>query len=256
LQCNSEAYQKFTKLLISDKRESVIEYMMNAIICCFIGEPQRSDELVFNDPNSVSSFFVNISREYPWIFEHQLSDPMPRRRYRMVLILKSLFSLKIELPGINIARELMTVNCQNIWKEFINRFTDIEPEIRISCVKTAEVLLKTQIDEQIVNNLQGNLTKRFEDFEEQIRVNTCDAVDNTSEYKTQNILSDILIRHFIARTGDSDLNVRKRVIISVSNVFHVICEKYPQTLHLIQYLFKLPSSCLLRYCITEDIEEK
>ncbi len=246
-------YQKFTSLLISARKDSVIEYILNAIISCFVRNDSKR-ELIFEDPNSLCSFFVNMSREYPWIFANQLSDFDSRKRYRMVLILRSLFSLKKDLPTINIARELLTKNSYCIWESFLNRFTDIEPEIRIVCVQTAEVLLQTQIDEQIVTNLQMKLSKRFRDNEQLIRCDSADAVDNSSQTSSQNILDENLMKHFIARTGDCVLDVRKRVLICVSNVFHTIIRKYPKTE---QYFFyKLPSGCLLRYRTTNDFEEK
>ena len=97
-----------------------------------------------------------------------------------------------------------------------------------------------------------NLNKRLRDVKEMIRWDTAVSIGNC--HQLDNILDHNLMRHFVARIGDNVLDVRKQAFVCVSNVFHTINEKYEKTRE--NFFFKLPTACVLRYCITNIEEEK
>lgn len=170
----------------------------------------------------------------------------------MALILRSIFSLKLESPTIDVCRELLTEPMEEIWRHFLNLFTDSVPQIRSVCIEITEVLLKTQIDERIVENLLKNLIKRLRDLETIIRSDSVVIIESCSQ--NENILDRNLMRHFVARVGDKDPGVRRNGLISVSNVFNVIKEKYSETVE--HFFYKLSTACLICYTTTALEEEK
>ena len=222
------------------------------MVASFVEPTEGLEVPIFEDPNAITSFFVNLCREYPWIICLELSDTDYRNRYQMALILRSLFTLQLHLPSINVCRELLTEQMKDIWYHFLKLFTDSEPGIRVVCIQTTEVLLKTQIDEHILSNLLENLIKRLRDLEFGIRRDSALIIENSSQ--SENILNRNLMRHFVARIGDTELEVRRNVLISVSNVFNTIREKYSKTIEPLFY--KLSTACLLRYTTTSLEEEK
>ena len=170
----------------------------------------------------------------------------------MCLIFRSLFGVKMEFVAIDVCRELITEEHNDIWINFLKLFTDSERNIRIVCIQITEVLLRTQIDEQIVTNILQNLKKRLRDLEQVIREGSALVIENSS--LSENILDRNLMRHFVARIGDTDRDVREKSLISVANVFNSIRSKYCRTHN--YYFFKLSTACLLPYNYTENEEEK
>jgi hypothetical protein len=246
------AYKRYSKLLISGRHEPVVDFTMKSMIMCFLPNGVPEEELIFRDPSAVSAFFVNLCRDYPWIVGRELTHADSARRYRMALIMRSLFSLKKSLPTINVCKELFAEPVAPIWRSFLALMSDPEPDVRIVCIQTVEVLLKTQIDEQIVSDLIASLSKRLRDVERLIRCESALVVDHC--HRSEAIVDRNLMRHFVARIGDQSLDVRKRALVCVSNVFHTIHRKYHKTE---QYFFyKLSTACLLRYTITDIEEEK
>lgn len=229
----------------------MIDYVLKALVASFAEETDEL-ELVFDSHESVASFFLNLCREYSWILVHELTHSDRQRRYQMCLILRSLFGLKYESPAINVCRELITEQMNHIWLNFLKLFTDSEPNIRIVCIEITEVLLRTQIDEHIVSNIVHNLKKRLRDLERVIREESAVVIEASGQ--SENILDRNLMRHFVARIGDTDHEVKARSLISVANVFNIIRNTYCQT-HC-YYFFKLSTACLLPYHYTELEEEK
>ena len=229
----------------------MINHTLKVLVATFAESTQQLEPL-FEDPNSVSAFFVNLSREYPWIICLEMRDNDSRNRYQMALIFRSLFSLRENLNTINICRELLTEEMNDIWQHFLKLFSDIEPQIRIVCIQTTELLLKTQIDEQIVAKLLENLSKRLRDLDIVIRRDSALIIESCDQL--ENILDRNLMRHFVARIGDTDAEVRRSALISVSNVFNTIRERYRKTVE--PYFYKLSTACLLLYTTTPLEEEK
>ncbi|VDM43905.1 unnamed protein product [Toxocara canis] len=107
----------------------------------------------------------------------------------------------------------------DLWKQFKSRFSDVDRDIRIACVKKAEDLLV--FHPEYAGQVTELVMARCRDFDESVRLETVRMVRSLAKRKFS-VVSEKLLACVAERTRDRKADVRQETVKSLSSLFRTI----------------------------------
>ncbi|KAI1289912.1 hypothetical protein HDE_08573 [Halotydeus destructor] len=261
-----EDQKALSRLLLSEYRTKLIDYIMESITKFFSPEPEARDEgpsrntrgqyVMFQDIQCLVRFLTHFCVNWSWEIVNEFRSEQFEKKLRIVLIFKAIFAASTEVSGLkNFALDI-NLNHNGVWKAFLEQFRDTNARIRVLCTQAAQYLMQSHVADLVVTDIQEALERRLRDLDVSVREEAIRTIGNIGQDCVPNICLPKLMKTFASRCGDIDPNVRHQAIQSVGQVFaHMVKINNPQIVKL-NHVFKMASACLLMYKGSQCEQEK
>ncbi|RWS11536.1 hypothetical protein B4U79_17503 [Dinothrombium tinctorium] len=250
---NLQHYEDFAYLITNEHRDYVIDYCLDQIIAKFAREEDTDESELFEDFEMVAGFFINICANWPFIVSSELQSENGQKRCRLLLILKSLFSLRQAYKHITVARHLASMS---VWDDMLARFNDGDVEIRIICLDIASVLLKTESSYKVITDMRKCIARRLLDRRFKVRLKAIHVVENVASVSAEKVCCPKLMKNFASRCADTSKLTRFSALVSNATVHQILAHYSITDKIFVNHVFKVSSACLERYKAYEVEEEE
>lgn len=198
----------------------------------------------------VFNLFILLSRDWPNLLTFRLIHSEFKKKYVLLVILKSLFSIKFEHIHLSLASHLyFKVKC--IWQAFLSCFLDSEEDIKLISLKIASIIFQTEQNRMILKSLQKQLVLILKDKEAVVRLMGLEVIRCIRQ---EDIVSS-MYKNVFDKISDLNLSIRKSAIRVAGQIFQKFWKKTDPFYAEKDNLYKLASACLLRFTSEEEEEE-
>lgn len=183
-----------------------------------------------------------------------MRDNDPNVRLHIIMALRSLFALQLESPELIVAPHLKSFPASMIWEEFIQRHDDVDPRVRIACLKADGFILQTQRDEYLVGSVVEKLVQRIVDVNDTVRMTAIETIASSVDSRPLNIEKPDVIRHLALRIGESKKAQHREVAFwHAAQIYESLAFRF--THNFPSFLRLLGETCLCRYDLVDEMEK-
>ncbi|XP_020260052.1 sister chromatid cohesion protein PDS5 homolog A isoform X2 [Asparagus officinalis] len=141
-----------------------------------------------------------------------------------------------------------------VFVEFLNRFSDKSPEIRLAAIECAKACYMANSSANEIRDILTALGGRLLDFDDKVRMHAVLAVCDLAKSNLSCFPSELVLQS-IERLRDKKVSVRKCTLQKLLELYRVYCDQYSKGFLLISDHYEQIPCRILILCFDKDCKE-